>query len=141
MAANHARLFAADPRVKVVAAVDVDVERAKAFAAKHAIEASFGSLEAALDWGQFDAATNVTPDAIHHPTTMTLIQAGKHVLCEKPLAENFALADEMAAAAEARGIVNMVNLSYRNVAALQKAHALIAAGELGEIRHVEASYR
>ena len=141
MAANHARLFAADPRVKVVAAVDVNVERAKTFAAKHAIEASFGSLEAALDWGQFDAATNVTPDAIHHPTTMALIQAGKHVLCEKPLAENFALADEMAAAAEARGVVNMVNLSYRNVAALQKAHALIAAGELGEIRHVEASYR
>ena len=44
--------------------------------------------------------TNVTPDAVHHPTTMKIIAAGKHVLCEKPLAENFALADEMARAAE-----------------------------------------
>lgn len=141
MAANHARLFAADPRVSVVAAADVDPARAKAFARKHGIEASFGSLDAALDWGQFDAATNVTPDSIHHPTTMKLIGAGKHVLCEKPLAESFALADEMATAAEKAGIVNMVNLSYRNVAALQKARALIAEGGIGEIRHVEASYR
>ena len=141
MAANHARLFAADPRVSVVAAVDVDAARAESFAAKHGIENAFGSLEVALDWGRFDAASNVTPDAIHHPTTMKLIAAGKHVLCEKPLAETFALADEMATAAEKAGIVNMVNLSYRNVAALQKAQALIAKGEIGEIRHVEASYR
>lgn len=141
MAANHARLFAADPRVSVVAAADIDAARAKAFSAKHGIETSFGSLEAALGWGQFDAATNVTPDPMHHPTTMKLIAAGKHVLCEKPLAENFELADEMASAAEKAGVVNMVNLSYRNVAAVQKARALIAAGEIGEIRHVEASYR
>ena len=141
MAANHARLFAADPRVSVVAAADIDAARAEAFAEKHGIKTSFGSLEAALDWGHFDAATNVTPDAMHHPTTMKLIAAGKHVLCEKPLAENFALADEMARAAEDAGIVNMVNLSYRNVAAVQKAHALIAAGEIGDVRHVEASYR
>jgi predicted dehydrogenase len=141
MAANHARLFAADPRVSVVAAADIDAARASAFATKHGIETSFGSLDEALAWGHFDAATNVTPDAMHHPTSMKLIAAGKHVLCEKPLAQNFALADEMASAAEAAGIVNMVNLSYRNVAALQTAQAMIAAGEIGEVRHVEASYR
>lgn len=141
MAANHARLFHADPRVDVVAAADVDAGRAKTFADKHGIATSFGSLEALLDWGQFDAISNVTPDAVHHPTTMKIIAAKKHVLCEKPLAENFALADEMATAADAAGLVNMVNLSYRNVAALQKARTLIAAGEIGEVRHVEASYR
>ena len=141
MAANHARLFASDPRVHVVAAADVDAARASAFASKHGIEKSFGTLEDALSWGQFDAVTNVTPDAVHYPTTMKIIAAGKHVLCEKPLAENFALADEMAAAADKAAIVNMVNLSYRNVAALQKAQKLIAAGEIGEVRHVEASYR
>ncbi len=141
MAANHARLFQSVPRVEVVAAVDVDEARARAFAERHGIGTSFGSLAAALDWGQFDAASNVTPDAAHHPTTMPLIAAGKHVLCEKPLAESFALADEMASAAEKARVVNMVNLSYRNVAALQKARALIAGGEIGEVRHVEASYR
>jgi predicted dehydrogenase len=141
MAANHARLFASDPRVTVVAAADVDQARADAFAAKHGIARSFDSLEAVLDWGRFDAVANVTPDAVHHPTTMKLIAAGKHVLCEKPLAESFVLADQMATAAERAGIINMVNLSYRNVAALQKARALIASGEIGEVRHVEASYR
>ena len=141
MAANHARLFQADRRVDVVAAADADAGRAKTFAEKHGIATSFGSLDQLLAWGEFDAVTNVTPDAVHHPTTMKIIAAGKHVLCEKPLAENFALADEMASAAEAAGLINMVNLSYRNVAALQKARSLIAAGEIGDIRHVEASYR
>ncbi len=141
MAAQHARLFAADPRVDLVAAADADGTRAAAFAERHGIAKSFGSLEEALAWGKFDAITNVTPDAAHYPTTMKIIAAGKHVLCEKPLAESFALADDMAKAAAAAGVINMVNLSYRNVAALQKAKVLIAAGEIGEIRHVEASYR
>ena len=141
MATSHARLFGDDPRVEIVAACDVDAARAKAFADKHGIARSFGSLDEALDWGKFDAVSNVTPDAVHHPTTMAVLAAGKHVLCEKPLAESFALADEMAAAAEAARLVNMVNLSYRNVAALQKTQALIASGAIGEVRHVEASYR
>lgn len=141
MARSHVRLFRADPRVLLAAVADIDVERAAAFAGTHGIAQFFGSLEAALDWGQFDAVANVTPDAVHHPTTMQMIAARKHVLCEKPLAGRFALADEMATAAESAGIVNMVNLSYRNVAALQNARALIAAGEIGEVRHVEASYR
>ena len=47
---------------------------------------------------------------------MKLIAAGKHVFCEKPLAETFPLADGMADAADAAGLVNMVNLTYRNVA-------------------------
>jgi predicted dehydrogenase len=141
MAANHVRLFQADSRVEVVAAADADVERAKTFAGTHAIVHSFGDLDEMLSWGKFDAISNVTPDAVHHPTTMKIIAAKKHVLCEKPLAENFALADEMASAAEKASLINMVNLSYRNVAALQKASKLIAAGEIGDVRHVEASYR
>ncbi len=141
MAANHARLFKSDQRVDVVAAADVDESRARAFAGKHEVAKSFGSLDNALGWGQFDAVTNVTPDSAHHPTSMKVIAAGKHILCEKPLAENYALANEMATAAERASVINMVNLSYRNVAALQKARSLIASGAIGDIRHVEASYR
>ena len=141
MAANHVRAFSADPRCDVVAAADMDGARARTFAAKHSIARSFGSLDEALAWGKFDAATNVTPDNAHHPTTIKLLAAGKHVLCEKPLAENYRLALEMTEAAEKAQLVNMVNLSYRNVAALHAARGLIAKGELGEVRHVEASYR
>jgi predicted dehydrogenase len=141
MAVAHVRLFRDDPRAEVVACCDVAPGRAEAFAQAHGIGKAFTKLEDAIAWGGFDAASNVTPDAIHHPTTLPLLAAGKHVLCEKPLAESFALADAMASAAETAGVINMVNLSYRNVAALAAARDLIAKGEIGELRHVEASYR
>ena len=141
MAKAHARAFKAIPGVEIVAAADVEAARAKAFAGEHGIGTSYGSLEAALAADGFDAVTNVTPDSMHHPTTMACLAAGKHVLCEKPLAESHTLAQEMTDAATKRGLVNMVNLSYRNVPALQMAQQLIADGKVGEIRHLEASYR
>lgn len=140
MANSHANAFSKIEGVEIVGAVDVDPSRAKAFAAQHDIDQTFTSLEEAIDWGEFDAVTNVTPDKAHHPTTLALIAAGKHVLCEKPLAENYDKAAEMAEAAERSGLVTMVNLTYRNVAPLQKARELVLSGEIGRIRHLEASY-
>jgi len=140
MANSHAQHFAAIEGVELVGAVDVDPSRARAFAEQHGIPNVFTSLDDAIAWGGFDAVTNVTPDRAHHPTTLALLAAGKHVMCEKPLAENHAKADEMARAAEASGLVTMVNLTYRNVAPLQKARAMVLAGEIGHVRHVEASY-
>ncbi|WP_416798171.1 Gfo/Idh/MocA family protein [Ciceribacter azotifigens] len=140
MANTHAMNFATIPDVQLVAAVDVDIAKARAFAARHDIPNTFTSLEEALAWGEFDAVTNVTPDRAHHPTTLPLIAAGKHVMCEKPLAETYGKADEMATAAERAGIVNVVNLTYRNVAQVQKARQMVLAGEIGKVRHIEASY-
>jgi predicted dehydrogenase len=141
MAKSHATAFAQDPRVELVGACDVVPGRAATFAKDFGMSQSFEDLDKAIAWGQFDAATNVTPDSIHYPTTMKLLAAKKHVLCEKPLAENFKLADEMATAADKAGLINMVNLTYRNVAAIHVAKKLVADGTLGNIRHVEASYR
>jgi predicted dehydrogenase len=140
MAKHHVEHFQAIPGVEVVGGVDVSQERVDAFSDKHGIKNRFTSLEAAIEWGKFDSATNVTPDKAHHPTTMALIAAGKNVMCEKPLAENHAKALEMTEAAEKAGVINMVNLTYRNVAPLQKARAMVMAGEIGTVRHVEASY-
>ena len=140
MANAHAEGFKKLPGVELVGGVDPNPGRRMEFLARHRIEQGFASVEEAIAWGQFDAACNVTPDSVHHATTMPLIAAGKAVLCEKPLAETHAKAAEMAEAAERAGIVNMVNLTYRNVPALIQAAAMVAAGEIGEIRHVEASY-
>lgn len=140
MAANHAENFAAISGVQLVAGVDTRPEQLAAFCDRFAIPHRFTSLAEALAWGGFDAVTNVTPDAAHHATTMPVLAAGKHVLCEKPLATDAALAEEMALAAERAGVVNMVNLSYRNVAALQVAAQMVAAGAIGTVRHFEASY-
>eukprot|EP01037_Dinobryon_pediforme_P007736 gene7736-7798_t len=140
MAKHHVEHFAKIEGVEIVGCVDVSDARVTAFADKHGIARRFISLEDAIAWGQFDAATNVTPDSAHYGTTLALIAAGKHVLCEKPLATDYAKALEMTEAAERAGLVNMVNLTYRNVAPLQKARALVLAGEIGAVRHVEASY-
>src|SRR4051795_174268 len=140
MAHEHARQFGKIEGVELVAAVDVERSRVDEFSDVFDIPNRFTSLEDALTWGKFDAAANVTPDRIHHPTTMMLVAARKPVLCEKPLAENYAKAAEMATAVEQAGVISMVNLTYRGVAPLQKARQMVLAGEIGEIKHIEASY-
>jgi len=140
MAKNHAEAFAAIPGVSVVAGVDTRAEQLAAFRQAHNIPHGFASVQDAIAWGEFDAVTNVTPDAAHYPTTLPFLAAGKHVLCEKPLATNAKDAEEMTAAAQKSGVVNMVNLSYRNVPALQHAAQMVRDGAIGTIRHFEASY-
>lgn len=140
MAANHAESFAKIDGVKLVAGVDTRPQQLAEFCQKHGIEHPFSTLEAALEWGQFDAVTNVTPDAAHYATTLPILAAGKHILCEKPLATNADQAAEMADLAAKAGVVNMVNLSYRNVPALQQAAKMVRDGAIGPVRHFEASY-
>lgn len=140
MASSHAAHFAAIEGVELVAAVDVDRDRAQAFADSYDIPEVFTSLDEALAWGQFEAIANVTPDRFHYETSMKAMAAGKHVFCEKPLATNYEHAREMADTAEREGLICMVNLTYRNVAELQKFRQIVEAGEVGAIKHIEASY-
>lgn len=140
MAKNHAEGFAAISGVTLVGGVDTRPAQLAAFQDTHRIAHGFASIDDALQWGEFDAVTNVTPDAAHYATTLPFLAAGKHVLCEKPLATNETAAAEMAAAAAKAGVVNMVNLSYRNVPALQHAAKMVRDGAIGTIRHFEASY-
>ena len=140
MARTHAEAFAAMDDVMLVAGVDPNPNSLAAFNRDFDIPNGFASVEDAIAWGAFDAVSNVTPDAVHHRTTMPLLAAGKHVLCEKPLATNHRDAVDMAAAAKAAGVINMVNLTYRNVPALMQAAQLVQDGAIGAIRHFEASY-
>lgn len=140
MAETHAKAFAAIEGVAVAACVDLSDERARAFAARHDIPRVHSTLEDVIEAGGIDAVANTTPDAIHCQTTLMALGAGLHVFCEKPLATNLADARIMTEAARESGRVNGVNLTYRNVAALQAAREIIAGGRLGALRHFEASY-
>lgn len=140
MAAQHAKHFSKVDGVTVVGGVDVDPNRLAAFNAEHKIEHGFASLDAALAWGEFDALANVTPDSIHHATSIAALKGGKHVFCEKPLATDATKAFEMVEIAEQSGLINMVNLTYRNVAQLQMAREIVSSGQIGAVKHVEASY-
>ncbi len=140
MAKQHAESYAKIPDCQVVAVCDVDYAKAQAFAKNHSIGKAYSDLAAMLADCQFDGISNVTPDRFHKPVTLQALAAGKHVLCEKPLAVNATDALEMATAANAAGLINMVNLSYRDAPAIQHAKTLIQAGNIGAIKHVEASY-
>jgi predicted dehydrogenase len=137
---THAKNFALIEGVEIVAAVEIDKARLLAFADRHKIAHRFVDLDEAITWGRFDSAVNATPDAVHYSTTMKLLAAKKNVFCEKPLATTYPLAKEMADAAEASGLINMVNLTYRASPALYRARELVASGALGAIRHFESSY-
>jgi predicted dehydrogenase len=140
MARAHAERFSLMPGCQLVAAADSNDERARDFAEAFQIPIAFGSLADAIAWGEFDAAVNSTPDVAHKATTLELLAAGKAVLCEKPLALTHADALAMTEAAEAAGLINMVNFTYRNAAAIQMARRMVEGGEIGEVRHVQASY-
>jgi predicted dehydrogenase len=84
-----------------------------------------------------------TPGDTHAEIAIAALEAGKHVLCEKPLANSVAEAEAMTEAAEraaARGVRSMVGFTYRRVPAIGLARQLVAEGRLGEIRHVRAQY-
>lgn len=84
-----------------------------------------------------------TPGDTHAEIAIAALEAGKHVLCEKPLANSVAEAEAMteaAARAAARGVRSMVGFTYRRVPAIGLARKLVAEGRLGRIRHVRAAY-
>jgi predicted dehydrogenase len=84
-----------------------------------------------------------TPGDTHAEIAIAALQAGKHVLCEKPLANTVTEAEAMTAAAEraaARGVRAMVAFNYRRVPAIALARRLVADGRLGTVRHIRAQY-
>lgn len=84
-----------------------------------------------------------TPGDSHAEIAIAALEVGKHVLCEKPLANTVAEAEQMVAAADAaraRGVLSMVGFNYRRTPALAYARRLIEAGAVGTVRHIRAQY-
>ncbi|WIY00705.1 Gfo/Idh/MocA family oxidoreductase [Amycolatopsis mongoliensis] len=129
------------PRLAVLAGRDET--RAKAAAQR------FGWADVETDWRKLVVRDDVglvdicTPGDSHAEIAIAALEAGKHVLCEKPLANSVAEAEAMAEAARRareRGVRAMVAFNYRRVPALAHARNLVASGALGEIRHVRSVY-
>lgn len=89
---------------------------------------------------RIDAVIVATPNYLHREIALAAIAAGKHVLCEKPLALTRPDAEEMARAAETSGLVHMTAFTYRYTPAIQYLRHLVTQGALGEIRTVRAAY-
>ena len=140
MANGHARHFEEIRGCKVTACCDLDMARAESFAEKYNIREVYCDISELLLKSDIDAVSCATVDAAHAPVSIAALKAGKHVLCEKPLASSIGDARKMALAAKRAKVINMVNFSYRDAPAIQKAVKMIQSGELGRVRHIEARY-
>ena len=134
--ANHLPGFSHCPGVKVVALCDNNpavLERARAETGIDAVHADYRELIARKD---VQAVVIATPNHVHAPIAKAAVAAGKHVLCEKPLALSHAQSLEMLRAAEAAGVRHMTAFTYRFVPAMVYVAHLAASGALGRIFHV-----
>ncbi|MBI4516833.1 MAG: Gfo/Idh/MocA family oxidoreductase [Deltaproteobacteria bacterium] len=125
------------PEVAVTAVAARDPERARRFAAKHGIARVHTDYAALIADPELDAIYNPLPNSHHYEWTIRALEAGKHVLCEKPLAANAAEAERMAQAAAATGRVLMEAFHYRYHPAIKRLKEITDSGELGRIRHIE----
>ena len=114
--------------------------------ARERARVKLGWAEGVSDWREQVADPRVGlfvnggPNAVHAEASIAAAQAGKHVICEKPLARTADEAWEMRQAAEAAGVVHATGFNYRFVPAVRAARAIVQSGELGEIVHFRARY-
>ena len=128
------------PEVRVTAIAARDPERARAFARKQNIPQVHQTYEDLINDPDIDAIYNPLPNGLHAEWTIRALQAGKHVLCEKPLASNAQEAEDMARAAQETGLVLSEAFAYRYHPLTALVKEIIASGELGKIRHLDAQF-
>ncbi|PND54894.1 oxidoreductase [Mycobacterium sp. ENV421] len=124
----------------VAAVAARDLTRAQAFAAKHGIPRVHDSYESLIADPDVDAIYNPLPNGLHGKWTRAAIEAGKHVLCEKPFTANAAEAREIAELAATSDRVVMEAFHYRYHPLALRAEEIIASGELGTVKHVDAAF-
>jgi predicted dehydrogenase len=127
--------------VEVTAIASRTLQKAEEFAARHAIKHGFGSYESLLEAGDVDAVYIALPPALHYDWVRRAIEAGKHVLCEKPLAENARLAQELTLYAQQHGRVLVEAMHIRYLDRLRRQRELVADGELGRLLRVDSVFR
>jgi D-xylose 1-dehydrogenase (NADP+, D-xylono-1,5-lactone-forming) len=124
---------------EMVALASRDRERGGEMAARFEIPQVYPSYEALLE-ADLDAVYIPLPNSLHHPWTLRAVAAGKHVLCEKPLALNSAEAKEMGQAAAQAGVVLAEAVMYRYHPRWQVVRQLVADGGLGSLRHLQGAF-
>ncbi len=127
-----------DPVLKAVCARNP--ERVKAFAANWGYESVATDWRALVDRKDIDLIDIASPNDTHAEIAVAAAQAGKMVMCEKPLARNAAEAEAMVTAVEAARVPNSVWYNYRRVPAVTMAKQLVDAGKLGRIFHYRAQF-
>jgi predicted dehydrogenase len=125
--------------VEVVAIAARDPLRAKEYAGKHGIARAHDSYESLIADPEIDAIYNPLPNGLHAQWTLRAIEAGKHVLCEKPFTSNAREAQEVADAGVAAAVVVTEAFHYRYHPLAERMRSIAHSGELGTIREIRTS--
>ena len=133
---NLVRNFGGSPDWDLRLVCDLDLERARKVAGPHVDVTD--SVERVLDDPSVDAVAIATPARTHHGLALQALQAGKHVVVEKPLADSVARGREMVELADARGLVLMTDHTFCYTPVVQKMRDLVHSGELGQIHFIDS---
>jgi len=126
---------------KIVALASRDANKLAEASREHVIPNTYTRYEDVLTDPEVQAVYIPLPNSLHSPWAIAALEAGKHVLCEKPLALNAAEARRMVDAAKANNRVLMEAFMYRYSDRTRQVEAVLQSGVLGTIRHINASFR
>ncbi|AXC10408.1 Nucleoside-diphosphate-sugar epimerase [Acidisarcina polymorpha] len=140
IAAHHIDAVRRLGDVEVIAIAGSSAASTQRKAAELKVDTAYGSFEELIADSRIEVVHNTTPSYLHFPVSMAAIQAGKHVISDKPLALTSQECAALRDAAEAAGIVNAVTFNYRGNPLVQQARQMVAAGELGPIVYLHGQY-
>jgi predicted dehydrogenase len=126
--------------INVLGLVEITPETARAKADEMSIPRVYDSLEAMLADPDIDIVHLATPNVLHYPHAKAALLAGKHVVCEKPLAMTAVQSEELVRLAAETGRVNAINFNIRMYPMVQQARSLVQGGELGDLFILQGSY-
>jgi D-xylose 1-dehydrogenase (NADP+, D-xylono-1,5-lactone-forming) len=125
---------------EVTAVASRDQAKARAFADELGIPKAYGSYEALLADPEIDAIYNPLPNHLHKDWTVQAAEAGKHILCEKPLALTVEDCQAMIAAAKANGVQLIEAFMYRHHPRITAARQMLRGGAIGELKTIETAF-
>ncbi|MEH1816179.1 MAG: Gfo/Idh/MocA family oxidoreductase [Nostoc sp.] len=136
----HIPGFQAHPRTEVVAVYHRDINKAKAIAESHNIPHASDSLTDIVTLPEVQAVSISTPPFLHYEMAKTVLQAGKHLLLEKPTTLNAVEAKELYQLAKAKSVIATVDFEFRFVPAWQLFAELLAEDYVGELRLIKIDW-
>lgn len=129
--------FVNHPETEIVAIADTSAERLKHIAGEYNIARTYTDYKEMLNADGFDLVYVAVPPKFHHQIALDVIAAGKHILCEKPLANSLEEAKDMVEAVRGKNLVHAINFPLNYTSGVQKFAELVKSGYLGDLRRIE----
>ncbi|ACQ81606.1 oxidoreductase domain protein [Beutenbergia cavernae DSM 12333] len=137
---QHVNAYAAAPGVELVALAAKEEELLASIGDAHGVAGRFTDWQQMLAEADLDVVSIATPTFLHSPMTVAALEAGLHVLCEKPMAENATAAARMVAAAESAGRVLDIAFNHRQRGDVAALRSVVESGVLGKIYYAKAGW-